>query len=148
MGVGGVCGHERLSLRRNWSKHAILVKTNTVAAPSIGGGIKSRASDLKSGLARRSVFPVSSVSYLPAATVPACYGRSLSWSCCLVRTLRCGRMSIGIRAIGTRRGWKPVRILSSVDSVHILRRVPLRRILGRGILRWRILRRILRRRVL
>lgn len=44
--VGGVRGDEGLRLRRDRSKHALLVKALAVGAASVGGVFEARATDL------------------------------------------------------------------------------------------------------
>ena len=46
MRVCGMRGDEGLCLGRHWSEHALLVESNAVAATTILGGIKARASNL------------------------------------------------------------------------------------------------------
>ena len=59
--VGSMRGHKGLRLRRNRREHALLVKTNAVAAPAILRAFESRAADLGPrlaiGHALHAVFP-------------------------------------------------------------------------------------------
>lgn len=136
---------ESLSLGGDGRKHALLIKADTVAATSILGALKTRASNLQ--LHTRSVpiilncnmapnFPerhdIGGQSNLPSPTVPTCDCRALSRGSSLIHHLRRRRrrrrLRIHLRGplIGTWGRWQAVGVLRTLhlrmDGGHIRRR--------------------------